>query len=93
MGEEIRLTVIATGFEGTGRGAAPAQNRSKTAPNAFSRQTAAEAKTKAEEMVPVQRADAHKEAAPKTYQPPSFKPDDIDIPAYLRQRYNRSKDS
>jgi cell division protein FtsZ len=93
MGEEIRLTVIATGFEGTGRGAAPAQNRSKTAPNAFSRQTAAEAKTQAEEMVPVQRADAQKQAAPKTYQPPSFKPDDIDIPAYLRQRYNRSKDS
>jgi cell division protein FtsZ len=94
MGEEIRLTVIATGFEGTGRGAAPTQNRNKTAPNAFSRQTAApETKAQAEEMVPVQRADAQKQAAPKTYQPPTFKPDDIDIPAYLRQRYNKGKDS
>ena len=88
LGDEIRLTVIATGFD-QARNKGMTQKRTQQKQSAFAGSPSAQ-----QPAAPRQREMASVEAKPRqqqqrSYQPPSFKSDDLDIPAYLRQRYKR----
>jgi cell division protein FtsZ len=91
MGEEIRLTVIATGFE-RGQQAGMSQKRANTK-SAFSSSSTQKpaAKPQQRESVPVEVNPSQQQQQPKrnTYRPPSFNEDIDNIPAYLRQRYKK----
>ena len=90
MGDEIRLTVIATGFDQSHQQSA-SQNRAKKQ-NAFGTSAQKPAVKTQRESVPVEVKNTQPPAQqPKrsTYRPPSFNEDIDNIPAYLRQRYKK----
>jgi cell division protein FtsZ len=89
LGDEIRLTVIATGFE-------RAQNQGfaqKHAPkqNVISGSTVQKpAAAQQRDSVPAEINNAPQQQPKRTtYRPPSFNEDIDNIPAYLRQRYKK----
>jgi cell division protein FtsZ len=90
LGDEIRVTVIATGFERTGMPRRtierPAATTSNTRPMMNRSQSAggnAPANTPAPAEVPAQ---TQRGADLSEFQARSFNPDDLDIPAFLRRR-------
>jgi cell division protein FtsZ len=71
MGEEVRITVIATGFERTGM---PRRILENPKPHVESRQT-----QPIERPTPIQRPV-------QEFQPQTLNTDDLDIPTFLRKR-------
>ena len=78
LADEIRVTVIATGFERTGM------------PRRTIERPKAAARSAAQQPVPVHADQAHAASARQSdmtdFQPRSFNTDDLDIPAFLRRR-------
>src|SRR5574341_715962 len=78
MGDDIRITVIATGFERTGM------------PRRTIERPKAAARSAAQQPVPVHAEQAHagsgRQSDMTEFQPRSFNTDDLDIPAFLRRR-------
>ncbi len=78
MADEIRVTVIATGFERTGM------------PRRTIERPKAAARSAAQQPVPVHAEQAHagsgRQSDMTEFQPRSFNTDDLDIPAFLRRR-------
>lgn len=76
MGDEIRITVIATGFDRTG----PQQLKDRTRPEKIqTMQRASEHK----DLEPTLKNN------PMEFQPRVFNTNDMDVPAFLRKRINR----
>jgi len=97
MGDEIRLTVIATGFEGTSPKAAPRpttigaqSNKSQTNQQGHTRPQAPSVRENASVSNQQQRSQAN--AGRTSFEPRVINTEDIDIPAYLRHRYKNNKD-
>lgn len=92
MSDEIRLTVIATGFEGSqnqGFSQKRAKQQSAFGGTPAQKPTAAQQR----ESVPVEaNPTAQQQRKRSTYRPPSFNEDIDNIPAYLRQRYKKRDD-
>ena len=95
MGEEIRVTVIATGFERTGMprrtierpqsSGRPVRSQSSAAASLSSASSnAAAASVPAE--VSAQPHAAQRNSELSDFQTRSFNPEDLDIPAFLRRR-------
>lgn len=84
MGDEVRITVIATGFEKNPSRRQMLQQRyggaSSTQPRAAQQETAVPPRERESVSVPV--------GEPKREEPvqPKFRPNDLDIPAFLRRR-------
>jgi cell division protein FtsZ len=78
LADEIRVTVIATGFERTGM------------PRRTIERPKSAARSAAQQPVPVYADQAHAASARQSdmteFQPRSFNTDDLDIPAFLRRR-------
>lgn len=93
LGDEIRLTVIATGFDRS-------QSQSFTQKHAPKQNTFGgsnvqkPAAAQNRESVPAELNNPPQQQQPKrtTYRPPSFNEDIDNIPAYLRQRYKKRDD-
>lgn len=82
MGENLRLTVIATGFEGTAYHVAPKKSKSNLAVNA-SQQPLPSLLDKSDSNMETQKTNATAD----TYQFPSnYNTDNLDVPAFLRKR-------
>ncbi|MBL8057692.1 MAG: cell division protein FtsZ, partial [Anaerolineales bacterium] len=83
LGDEIRITVIATGFERTG---VPRRTLERQAARPASTPRAAQHAPAA----PAHGAEAHAASAarpePADFQPRTYNTDDLDIPAFLRRR-------
>lgn len=80
MGEEIRITVIATGFERSGVPRRMLRTRPTQQPASTSRpsgQSVAEA------------AEAAQRGGPQQELEPAFNPEDLDIPTFLRKRVGK----
>jgi cell division protein FtsZ len=78
LGDEVRVTVIATGFE---RSSSLPQRRTIERPNERKQGTSA-----SRQPAPVEVSAAPAKADLTEFQPRSFNPDDLDIPAFLRKR-------
>jgi hypothetical protein len=88
MGDDIRVTVIATGFERTGMPRPLFERPLSTSPRRVQ-----------EVEVGAAKSDSHSHAsreetssaipAPAEFRPRSFNTDDLDIPTFLRKRGNR----
>ena len=89
MGDEIRLTVIATGFENSQNQGFTQKRAVKQ--NAFGGTPAQKpAAPTQRESVPVEVNNTPQQQPKRTtYRPPSFNEDIDNIPAYLRQRYKK----
>ncbi|MBI3361848.1 MAG: cell division protein FtsZ [Chloroflexi bacterium] len=86
MGDEIRITVIATGFERAGVPSAirrPAQRLTNRADRA---QAAAQSQGLAPAMTQGQPALAQGQREPQMAEAPNRHSDDLDLPAFLRRR-------
>ncbi|MBI3764578.1 MAG: cell division protein FtsZ [Chloroflexi bacterium] len=86
MGDEIRITVIATGFERAGVPSAirrPAQRLTNRADRA---QAAAQSQGLAPAMTQGQPAPAQGQREPQMAEAPNRHSDDLDLPAFLRRR-------
>jgi cell division protein FtsZ len=86
MGDDLRVTVIATGFERTGMPRPLFERPLTTTPRRLqevevgaSRQEATTKREDASAPIP----------APAEFRPRSFNTDDLDIPTFLRKRGNR----
>ena len=85
MGDEIRVTVIATGFERTGVPRRTIERPSaNTRPMARSQSAASANNMSVPAEVPA--APAQRTPELSEFQARSFNPDDLDIPAFLRRR-------
>jgi len=94
MGEEIRVTVIATGFERTGMprrtierpqsNGRPVRSQSSAAASLSSASSSAAASVPAEVSAAPHPAQRSSELS--DFQARSFNPEDLDIPAFLRRR-------
>ncbi len=94
MGEEIRVTVIATGFERTGMprrtierpqsSGRPVRSQSSAAASLSSTSSSASASVPAEVSAAPHAAQRGSELS--DFQARSFNPEDLDIPAFLRRR-------
>jgi cell division protein FtsZ len=90
MGEEIRVTVIATGFERTGMprrtierpqsSGRPVRSQSSAAASSLSSSSAANVPAE------VSAAPQQRSSELSDFQARSFNPEDLDIPAFLRRR-------
>ncbi|MEE4195560.1 MAG: cell division protein FtsZ [Anaerolineae bacterium] len=89
LGDEIRLTVIATGFEGTHQQGI-SQNRVSNQSTFSGKPAQKPAAATQRESVPVEVTPPQQQQPKRsTYRPPSFNEDIDNIPAYLRQRYKK----
>jgi cell division protein FtsZ len=80
LGEEMRITVIATGFERAG-----VPRRTIERPTA--RQTATVAQSRTDKVQPAKPAEPPaQQPAMADFQPRTYNTDDLDIPAFLRRR-------
>src|SRR5207237_2535671 len=88
LADEIRVTVIATGFERTGVPRRtierPAANNSR--PMARTQSASANLNNNVSVAAEVPAAPAQRGAELSEFQARSFNPDDLDIPAFLRRR-------
>lgn len=85
MGDEVRITVIATGFDRS----IPAVHRmtASTAPRQVERRPTPPRPAREQESVSVGRTEAPRPQSPDSQrQGSSFRVDDLDIPAFLRKR-------
>lgn len=83
MGEDIRITVIATGFDRAANGRSPLMDQ-RPAPKKeemLSFQASSPANTRSERPAPT--------SSPTEFQPTVINTNDLDIPAFLRNRNNR----
>jgi cell division protein FtsZ len=82
LGDEIRVTVIATGFERTGM---PRRTIERAAPGA-SQRTNQRPAANAQSVSADVSAGASRSPELSEFQPRSYNTDDLDIPAFLRRR-------
>ncbi|NSW51060.1 MAG: cell division protein FtsZ [Anaerolineae bacterium] len=95
MGDEMRITVIATGFDGSPAKAAPVRTTTTSTASkpATQQQTPARPQTSVRESVSVGSQPKQQETVRKAFEPRVYNTEDIDIPAYLRHRYQNNKNN